>query len=390
MNPHLFDGMWRWRLVCLLSSPYIFICPANAQEFLETSLAPPAELRDIVSPGVAAARALRPILQPESSPNSGLAVLIAARHAYALRVRMPQRFLLQGTPPSVLTEDPRFVANALGLLTEATNEDATVPLSVRIIGGQRAGAEAADVVAILPIPGTPGSRDKICSGVLISSKTVLTAAHCVADGIAGVVQFGVDIRSNSVTAEAVVQSAVSDPLWSASLHDSPHDFALLLLDRPARAFGARPRPIAGAGAFQRWLASSPKMVIAAGYGWTCATDICDTKERRYTNVPIASPTCEGTVNGQTDHDRYGCSYGAELVAEDPEFKSDTCLGDSGGPIYIRDPVNHIDYSAGVVSRAHDQAPVCGMGTIYGLLTDTVVTWIHSVLDPKGETLKVVN
>jgi secreted trypsin-like serine protease len=99
--------------------------------------------------------------------------------------------------------------------------------------------------------------------------------------------------------------------------------------------------------------------------------------KRFVDVPIASPLCKGTVDGESDHASYGCDAGFELVAGKPLLAKDSCTGDSGGPFYIEAAPGEWQI-AGATSRATNSAPNdCGDGGIYVRL-DRYRSWIESI------------
>ena len=67
----------------------------------------------------------------------------------------------------------------------------------------------------------------------------------------------------------------------------------------------------------------------------------------------------------------------EIVLTDHGLGVDTCAGDSGGPVYMRDK-NLLSWRlAAITSRAVRPDGACGPGGIYGIVDDTVVKWLRS-------------
>jgi secreted trypsin-like serine protease len=98
--------------------------------------------------------------------------------------------------------------------------------------------------------------------------------------------------------------------------------------------------------------------------------------KRQVDVPIASCSCEGMLDGVTDARAYGCDLGLEFVAGKPLLNKDSCTGDSGGPFYIEGPRGWL--LGGATSRATNSAPNdCGDGGIY-VRVERYLSWIRSL------------
>src|SRR5262249_46498326 len=91
---------------------------------------------------------------------------------------------------------------------------------------------------------------------------------------------------------------------------------------------------------------------------------------------IADPVCS-----QTSATDYKCELGREMVVigrapEPMKVQSDTCSGDSGGPVYLN-PVAGTRYLVAATSRASGPDAKCGPGGIYSLVTPDTVAWLTS-------------
>jgi secreted trypsin-like serine protease len=99
--------------------------------------------------------------------------------------------------------------------------------------------------------------------------------------------------------------------------------------------------------------------------------------KRQVDVPIASPSCDGTFEGEPDSTAYGCHVGLELVAGKPLLAKDACTGDSGGPFYIEGAPGAWVLAA-ATSRATNSGPDdCGDGGIY-VRVDRYRPWIAGI------------
>lgn len=203
-----------------------------------------------------------------------------------------------------------------------------------------------------------GGRTALCSATLISSKILLTAAHCVDPASHG---------SATLTARAMnkpddTNLSTSDfidaaelhlhPQWSAGSPTSGYDLALVLLVRaPANA---TPRPLSRSVPVQ----GAPLRVI--GYGRTAA-GTADSGTRRSANTSITSVTA--------DHLDLGVAGSLG-----------TCVGDSGGPALVTG-TDGVERVAGVHSYG---SALCGEGS--DVRVDRQLAFIDAWLDLKDPAL----
>jgi secreted trypsin-like serine protease len=119
---------------------------------------------------------------------------------------------------------------------------------------------------------------------------------------------------------------------------------------------------------------------AVGFGNTDPTGFFGYGIKRQTDVPIASNSCQGDVDGNDDQTVYGCDPNLELIAGKPLLARDTCTGDSGGPLYIEGQDGWL--LAGATSRATRGAiNNCGDGGVY-VRVDQYQDWLQSIADVK--------
>ena len=198
-----------------------------------------------------------------------------------------------------------------------------------------------------------------CSGVLVAADLVLTAAHCVVEladdddplgpyppdrfaVIAGELRPDLFDETNHYDIDTIVAHAdfmledIEDPITGLG---NVRDIALLFLVEPILRLN--PVPLLTAGeAVTHLQVGSP--VVLTGYG---VHDLVNTDEG-------ALHWGDATVARRLAYEM--------LVGGDGE--ADTCVGDSGGPVYVR--VAGELKVAGIASRGPDDSDVlCGDGTI---------------------------
>ena len=247
-------------------------------------------------------------------------------------------------------EDPRYLANARALAQRSQGR-------TRVIGGARVPVgDFLDCVAV-------GNDSQWgCTGTLIAAKVVLTAGHCA--DFATRIFVGSDVTQPGQIVK--VKRRVRHPQYHQGKHN---DLMVLILEQKVE------------GVAPRRLARKPKIDAATdgrvmGFGNTEATGTFGYGQKRFVDVPIASPDCRGLIGGEADNVTYGCDAGLELVAGRPLLARDSCTGDSGGPFYVQDGLAWL--LAAATSRATDSSMSnCGDGGVY-VRADRYRTWIDAI------------
>lgn len=276
------------------------------------------------------------------------------RRTRTLRLAAAPRRGPTGDPSVRIFDDPRFLRNARDLARRTQR-------GVRIIGGTTVtGREFMDCVAV------GNNQQWGCSGTLIAPNVVLTAGHCAS--VATRVFFGRDVSKQGKIVR--VARRVRHPDYHRN--GKHNDLLVLVLESDAK--GVAPRALAPSP-----LTDAATDARVVGFGNTDPAGFFGYGVKRQTDVPIASPSCEGTVSGEDDQVAYGCDPQLELIAGKPLLARDTCTGDSGGPLYVADAQGKW-LLAGATSRATDSATNnCGDGGVY-VRVDRYRDWIESIPD----------
>ena len=251
-----------------------------------------------------------------------------------------------------ILSDPRYLENARALARRSQG-------GVRVIGGTKVPKGGfLDCVAV------GNDADWGCTGTLIAPDVVLTAGHCAS--FATRIFLGGDVRGAGKIVK--VRQRVRHPQYRQG--GKQNDLMVLLLASPIT--NIVPRALAAKALIDQ--ANDGRVV---GFGNTDPLGSTGYGVKRFVDVPIASPLCKGTVDGESDHSAYGCDVGLELVAGKPLLAKDSCTGDSGGPFYV-EAADGEWRLAGATSRATNSAPNdCGDGGIY-VRVDRYRSWIDSI------------
>lgn len=230
-----------------------------------------------------------------------------------------------------------------------------------VVGGEEAEPGKWPALAAPHYNGVP-----TCTGVLIHAELVLTAGHCDAASLNGVL-VGAHDRSD-------VESGSFHGLVDHIVHDrayDTYDVTVLVLDEAAPF---EPAELA-IGCAAPALADDAEAWVV-GYGATDGAGNDRTDLLHEVLLPVVDADCDSVDRGCNPE----VSPGGELIAGGDGL--DSCVGDSGGPLFVVGS-NGRPYLAGITSRAAVPASVpCGDGGIY-VRVDAVADWIEEVT---GRTL----
>lgn len=271
-----------------------------------------------------------------------------------------------------------------GRLPPGVSVPVPLPLGISVIGGA-----PSDDRKIVGIAFTQQGETRVCSGLYVSARRILTAAHCTCGATnyrvtnenfdkgkfriaAFVSRFGNYNCNDSryiPRGDDLALLEIVQPLWSTEIATACPQYSLL----PAIAFAAH------------WFPTPPENISVAGYGFS-GSAAQDLGSRQEAVVSLDSVLCAtGQARGLS------CLPFAEFIAGATPVRGiarDTCGGDSGGPAFFRARGNFIPF--GVISRAlpvNHRFPdkACGSGGVYTHLgRSDVLAWLRREGVPDGE------
>ena len=196
--------------------------------------------------------------------------------------------------------------------------------------------------------------DSGCTGTLIAPRVVATAAHCLLDVDASILEIVVGAARPADADESqhyTVSSMTAHPEFTmrgyptedpAGLSDERDIGVVVLADEVA---GVTPAPVLSQASFDAVLTEGTEIVLA-GFGLTA-----DDESAGYGVLNVASSP-------------FARRSAAEMLVGGPGLP-DTCNGDSGGPAYV--VVNGVRHLADITSRGSWLGDgSCGNGGIYTL------------------------
>jgi hypothetical protein len=192
-----------------------------------------------------------------------------------------------------------------------------------------------------------------CTGTLIAPNVVVTAKHCTnADRVF--------LKGNNIQRSGEVIGARPIPHEDAGV-----DLQVLVLERDSTV---APRHVLREG--ETFDGTGARLV---GFGTIDLGGSFGYGIKRQVDVPILSLDC----NGEEDADRFGCFADYEVVAGHRGLGKDSCRGDSGGPLYVRNEEGAYCLLGATSRGARGASTVCGDGGIY-VRVDRFIDWIEEV------------
>ncbi|OQV22554.1 putative Transmembrane protease serine 9 [Hypsibius exemplaris] len=241
--------------------------------------------------------------------------------------------------------------------------------SPRIIGGAdtKAALICWQVYILADLP--DGSGTLTCGGIIIGSRTILSAATCVLDlDLAVIAASGFTVVVGAVDSDSpttadptgcseqfTVQKVSIHPAFLYATNDN--DIVLLTLTRAIDLSG---KPCACTACLTTRTPATGERCIMSGYGF-------ETSDQTFIRNPIPLKWVNQTIQQQNSATTGTCvSYAdagqktnvTNFICSSGAIGQDQCVGDGGGPLICYNPTTASYYAAGIISIPTE---TCGTG-----------------------------
>lgn len=230
-----------------------------------------------------------------------------------------------------------------------------------VVGGQEGGPATNSTLMVL------NARGGVCSGIVLSARAILTAAHCAAGGT----ELRIHWRETGEPVLISPASVSTHPEFDAGAIRSRRRSIDLALIRLAQPLPARFTP---ASLIDGALPRAGSSITLAGYGVSREGEARSTGTYRSAALTAVEPYGPGRI----------LIWAADPVGAGRQPGASACQGDSGGPLFFDGGVGAVtSWSTGPKGRN------CGLLT-QGVLVAPQRHWIDATLSQWGETARWSN
>jgi secreted trypsin-like serine protease len=252
---------------------------------------------------------------------------------------------------------------------EPTEEDGGVA-QPQVVGGDSVpNGKYKFMVAVRDVTrGNTVYQQQFCGGTLIDRDSVLTAAHCV-EGVRAArlrATVGRTVLKSDQGQTRRVDRIFRHPMYNSAERGFRYDAAVLKLDSRVRNISPIRIPVTSDDAFEE----PGRLTTVAGWGTTSYSDSNRSNRMREAQVPIVSDARAKEV--------YRSSYVNALMVAAGQKGTDTCKGDSGGPLFV-ETSTEVFNQIGITSFGKR----CALRGYPGVYTETNASSIRSFIYDKA-------
>ncbi len=251
----------------------------------------------------------------------------------------------------------------MGLLALAAAAQCCAAQQLRIVGGDPSPPGAYPWLVSLQ----SAKGEHFCGGSVISSRAVVTAAHCVTYGVARIVIGRTDLSGPG--GEVRLAKDFKYQAHPAFYRAGDNDVAVIVFDRD---LNVDPVIVNRLASYEKPSASEKNLrVRVAGWGYTSEGSGVTTPDLREVDLPVVSnAVCAQAYGSSRINDNNLCA-GFKMGGQD------SCSGDSGGPLF--------DAKSNVLIGTVSWGSGCARANAYGVYmrVSQYTAWMDSTIKALG-------